>query len=105
METCSPDAPGLDSGRDLELSEDSTEVPTDAPSGERARSQEPSAGTTEPELSEEPREVAEPALPSEEEQEPGRDADSSEEEEAEEEADSHSAGLDSEDSTSEEPER
>jgi len=102
VETSSPDASGVDSGRDLELSEDSTEVPTDALSGERARSKEPSAGTTKPELSEESREVAEHALPSEEEPEPGRDADSSEEEEEEEE---HSHGLDSEDSTSEEPER
>lgn len=71
METNSPDANGPDGGEVPESSEDSTEVPTDAPSGERTRSQEPSAGTTEPELSEEPREVAEPALPSEEEQEPG----------------------------------
>ena len=74
----------------LESSEDSTEVQTDAPSGERVRPKRLSAGPIELELSEESREVAEPALPTEEEPEPGRDAESSEEEEEEEEAeDSH----------------
>ena len=69
-------------------------------SGERVRDQEPSAGTTEPELSEDSREAHPPALSTEEEPEPGRDADSSEEEEE----DSPSDGSDGEDSTSEVPE-
>ena len=84
METSSLDASGEEHGEVPESSRDSTEVPRDALSGERARLRRLSAGTTELELSEESREVAEPALPSEEETEPGSNADSSEEEEVEE---------------------
>lgn len=40
------DANGLESGKELESSEDSTEEPTDALSGPRATSRRPSAGTT-----------------------------------------------------------
>lgn len=103
--TSTLDASGLEPGRVLELSEDSTEELLDAPSGEREETAKPFAGTTEPRLSEDTREVEEPALSSEEPAEPGRDADLSEEAEEveEEEEELHGHGLDSEDGTSEEP--
>lgn len=74
--TSSPVASGPVPGRELELLEDSTEELIDALSGRRANSKRLSAGPERPNSSEEPEEVAEPALPSEEDQEPGLDADS-----------------------------
>jgi len=80
--------------------EDTTEEPTDAPSGEREELQRPFAGRRKRESSEDSEEERECASPTEEDQEPGRDAHGSEEEEEVIE-EHHGHGSDGEDSTSE----